>query len=437
VTIMTMSSHRTAVRYRIAVLAAAGLVAGTAAPPAAAKLGDAKPAQAGSTFLVRGARIFDGSRMIEDGSVLVIRGRIAAVGRVGAPRGVPVVDGRGKTLLPGLVDAHVHTLEGTRRDALRFGVTTELEMFGDPGELPEARRQRRSLHRTEAADLWSAGIGVTVPGGHPRVPGWEFPRLTPDADPGRFVADRIREGSDFIKFIVEDGGRFGGPALPTLTPRQVRAVVAAAHQRGRIAVGHAESLENARITVAAGADGVAHVFVDAEADSAFVRAIRGHGAFVVPTFSVFDCGMGADDLLRDPRVRPYLSAAQIGFLQRRNPRCRPSFLQIGSANVRRLHDAGVPIVAGTDAGVNATAAGASMLAELVHLVRAGLTAQQALAAATALPARHFGLADRGRIAPGLRADLLLVRGDPGKDITAVRDIAAIWKNGYRVGRTPD
>jgi imidazolonepropionase-like amidohydrolase len=268
------------------------------------------------------------------------------------------------------------------------------------------------------------------------VPGWEFPRLTADADPDRFVADRIREGSDFIKFIVEDGGRGGGPSLPTLTPGQVTAVVAAAHRRGRITVGHAETLQNARTAVAAGTDGLAHVFVDTDADSAFVRAIRERGAFVVPTLSVFDCGVGAADLLRDPRVRPYLSGEQIWALQRRNPRCQPSLLRVGTANVRRLHDAGVPILTGTDAGVNATAAGASVLAELAHLVAAGLTAQEALAAATAVPARHFGLADRGRIAPGLRADLLLVNGDPSTDITTVRDIAVIWKNGYQVDRTP-
>lgn len=73
------------------------------------------------------------------------------------------------------------------------------------------------------------GIGVTVPGGHPNVPGWDYPRLTPDADPDRFVADRIREGSDYLKFVVDDGGT---PPLPTLTPDQVRAVIAAAHRRG-------------------------------------------------------------------------------------------------------------------------------------------------------------------------------------------------------------
>src|SRR5690606_24309643 len=113
--------------------------------------------------------------------------------------GFRVYDGRGRTLLPGLIDAHVHADDELRHDAPRFGVTTELDMFGDPGRIAAAKRQRRSLRRTTRADLWSAGVGVTVPGGHPRIPDWDYPRLAPDADPDAFVAARVREGSDYVK----------------------------------------------------------------------------------------------------------------------------------------------------------------------------------------------------------------------------------------------
>jgi imidazolonepropionase-like amidohydrolase len=131
-----------------------------------------------------------------------------------------------------------------------------------------------------------------------------------------------------------------------------------------------------------------------------------------------------------------LSVDQVASLRARNPRCKPSYNGVGIANVGLLHAAGVPIIAGTDAGMPGTAPGASMLAELGYLTRAGMTVEQALAAATAVPARHFGLGDRGRIAEGLRADLLLADGDPRKDITALRDIDVIWKNGHRVKRAP-
>lgn len=109
-------------------------------------------------------------------------------------------------------------------------------------------------------------------------------------------------------------------------------------------------------------------------------------------------------------------------------------LQHATANVRALRDAGVPVLAGTDAGNSGTTYGASLHEELDLLVRAGHTPTEALAGATSLPARRFGLTDRGRIATGTRAGLVLVDGDPTTDITATRNIAAIWKNGYPISR---
>ena len=115
---------------------------------------------------------------------------------------------------------------------------------------------------------------------------------------------------------------------------------------------------------------------------------------------------------------------------------RSGFLANATESVRRLHAAGVPVLAGTDAGNPGTTHGATLHEELALLVAAGLTPSEALTAATALPARTFSLADRGRIAPGLRADLVLVDGDPTTNIDATRAIVTIWKNGYVVDRTP-
>lgn len=92
---------------------------------------------------------------------------------------------------------------------------------------------------------------------------------------------------------------------------------------------------------------------------------------------------------------------------------------------------GVPLLAGTDATPFAPLHGESLHRELVLLTEAGLTNEEALAAATSVPARHFGLDDRGRIAPGLRADLVLVDGDPTHDITATSAIADVWRRGVR------
>jgi imidazolonepropionase-like amidohydrolase len=104
-------------------------------------------------------------------------------------------------------------------------------------------------------------------------------------------------------------------------------------------------------------------------------------------------------------------------------------LAYAEAAVTALHRAGVPILAGTDAPSPGLAHGLSIHHELELLVRSGLTPLEALASATSEPARAFGFRDRGRIAEGLRADLVLVNGDPTVDITATRDIVGIWKLG--------
>jgi imidazolonepropionase-like amidohydrolase len=161
----------------------------------------------------------------------------------------------------------------------------------------------------------------------------------------------------------------------------------------------------------------------------------------VPTLTVIAGIEGpgaAKRFATDERIANWLSTTQrrtlIGDWA---PRISHYKLEVALDSVAKLHRAGVDILAGTDAPNPGTAHGASMHHELELLVRAGLTPKAALAAATSMPAKHFRLADRGRIAVGMRADLLLVRGDPTQDIQTTRNIERIWKNGYAVSRDDD
>jgi imidazolonepropionase-like amidohydrolase len=157
-------------------------------------------------------------------------------------------------------------------------------------------------------------------------------------------------------------------------------------------------------------------------------------------------GRGHKALAEDPDLSPYLTArakealaaSSKEFWSRVYPGYDVSMLrfEVAEASIRVLEDARVPILAGTDSPVGGMVFGASLHGELELLVRAGLSPKQALAGATALTAKHFGLSDRGRIAPGARADLVLVRGNPLTDIKATRRITAIWKAGRRVKRDP-
>ena len=393
-----------------------------------------------SALVIRDVRVFDGTRVLERASVLVREGKIASVGKsVEAPAGARVIDGSGKTLLPGLFDAHTHVISPeSLRQALVFGVTTELDMFTSQAQAAQIKRDQAAGKLLDYADLRSAGTLATAPGGHGTEYGLKIPTITSPEEAQAFVDARIAEGSDYIKIIYDDGSAYG-LKFPTLSKATLAALIAAAHQRGRLAVVHAVTLPDARTAIEAGADALVHVFADQPPDAEFARLVAAHHAFVIPTLSVVHsiCGTAAGaPLVRDQRLVPYLPQADVGNLQ-----AVPPFRMVSKAGcaavaetVRRLKAAGVPLLAGTDAPNTGTAHGVSVHGELELLVEAGLTPLEALAAATSVPADRFRLPDRGRIAPGKRADLLLVNGDPTTNIQATRDIVAVWKAGVPVDR---
>lgn len=394
--------------------------------------------------LIQNVRVFDGERTISKSDVLIRDGRIVEVRpRIQHPS-AQTVDGTGKTLLPGLIDSHVHGFPGAASDALRFGVTTEVEMFSMAGKdaLAAEERQRQSYERTAAADIWSSGVGVTPPQGviAKSAPAGSFPTLTNQADAKAFVAVRAAEGSDQIKIFYDDGSWNGArPArYERFTPEQLGRIIAAARELKLKAIVHTGGLEESKTAIAKGATGLAHVFRGGS-DEEFIRLAKQNGAFVIPTLAAIAGASGAGDGTRvanDPKTAAVLSPSQKQTLTSDiKASVNSKVLSEAIATVLRLHSAGVTIVAGTDAPNPGTAHGAAIPIELSYLVRSGLTPTEALRAATSVPARTWDMNDRGRIAPGYRADLLLVAGDPSANIDAIRDIVAVWKNGFQVDRT--
>jgi imidazolonepropionase-like amidohydrolase len=395
---------------------------------------------ASAVTAIRNVRVFDGKIIIPFATVVFSNGVITAAGAsVNVPDSATVIDGTGKTLLPGLIDAHTHLFPGSLERALRFGVTTELDMFTQV-DLARQLRAEQKNGVTNRADMLSAGTLVTVEHGH-GTEYFKIPVYTPGSDPQAFIDARIAEGSDYIKLIDDDGSAYG-VKFNTLTKSDLKALIAAAHKRGKMTLVHIATLQGARDAIAAGADGLAHIFNDVAPDPDFGRFVAAHHAFVVPTLSVNESAAGVASgasLATDPRLQPFLNAAELESLKASFPSRTgsPHNVDYASAAVRELKAAGVPILAGTDAPNPGTAHGVSIHRELELLVKAGLTPVEALTAATSTPARMFHLDDRGRIAKGLRADLLLVNGDPTKDILATRDIAAVFKSGVPLTREPE
>jgi len=397
------------------------------------------PTAPSGSFAITHVRLFDGERTSQDQTIVVRDGRIAAIGnRADVAQGLPEINGSGQTLLPGLIDAHVHAYApNALREAEALGVTTVLDMANVPENVNRDKAAEGSGAGLEGADIFSAGILATVPHGHGTEYGYEVPTLTTPGEAQAWVDARIAEGSDYIKIIIEDGSAYGR-GIPTLDRPTVEALVAAAHKRHKMAVCHIGTCDEAREAVDAGADGLMHLFIDRMPEPGFGEFVAAHHVFVVPTLSVLMSVSSSNEkgkaLASDKRLSDYLAPEDVSNLHKSflNGRAtaKPTHYEAATAAIRQLKAAHATILAGTDAPNPGTALGASMHGELELLVEAGLTPEEALSAATAKAADCFSLGDRGRLAVGKRADLLLVKGDPTVNIADTRNIVAVWKSGH-------
>ncbi len=391
-------------------------------------------------FTIRNVRLFDGVRPLEATSVRVVDGRIDAIGTPSmAASGDAVIDGGGGTLLPGLIDAHVHLLPGCTQLAATFGVTTVVDQFSKPEVIDPERAAVAAAGAGQGpvrADLRSSSIGATAPGGHPTIAYSPLPYVTGPADALPFVEDRLAEGATHLKVIYDDGS---GAMLdiPSLEAATIEALVAAAHRHGLPVVAHVSTARGAVTVARCGVDVLAHAPFDRMTD-AEVRDVVRTGVALIATLSIIDGFPGPDGmmpLLTQPDLTSRLTPRWRRVLDGQSRRWMPPQAPDGDAareNTLALFESGVRVLAGTDAPNPGLVHGASLHRELQHLVRAGLRPADALTAATSAPAEVFGLADRGRLVVGGRADLVLVDGDPIADITATQRLRQVWVLGREV-----
>ena len=346
---------------------------------------------------LRGVRVFRDGRF-GDPEDVIIDGAI-----IGTDAGGALDAESGGYLIPGLIDAHVHVIdEGTLATFASFGVTTVLDM-GNPMALLDPLRGIAGV-----ADLRAAGLVSTSPTSmHAQRMHATSDVLVADAgEADAWVAARVDEGADYIKVVID---------LPGFDQQTVDALVSAAHARGKKVVAHASRFDAVAMAQRAGVDILTHAPLDRPIGGEQAAELGAAGTVVVPTLTMMK-GI----------VEGLKAAGMPG------PAYEPA-----RASVAELYAAGMPILAGTDAnavpfGPSSPPFGDSLHQELELLVEAGLLPEEALEAATSVTAAHFGLTDRGRIEPGLRADLVLLDSDPVDDIAATRGIRGVWIAGSRL-----
>lgn len=398
-------------------------------------------------MLIRDVRVIDGvgEGPLDGRDVLVAGDRILAVEPHDPDRSVPhgttVVDGAGRTLLPGLIDAHAHyTLDPTegsigviarRPDAeivlaaaghaataLRAGVTTA-RGAGSVRNLEVALRDSIAAGHVPGPRLVVAGTAVGITGGH----GYQF-GLEADGPDALVTATRqvVRDGADVVKVIASEAAMLTTTGLapgrtvhgaPELTEVDLRAIVGAAAELRVRVMSHAQDAESVRRSAAAGVTSVEHAWL---ADRRAIEAVAAAGAWLVPTLVVTDVNRTLPGLTPVQRERQDL-------IERRH-----------RASTEAAIELGVPLATGTDTGeVGVTAD--LVWREIGLLHDHGATPMTAIKAATSSGARLLGLEDAiGSIEAGKVADLILVEGDPLQDLGRLADPILVVQAGVVVSR---
>ncbi|MBN1359091.1 MAG: amidohydrolase family protein [Sedimentisphaerales bacterium] len=383
-----------------------------------------------ATLVIENARVIVGDGTVKDSATVVIAGkRITAVSAESAPPDAAKrIDARGMTLMPGLIDTHIHFFGLTARgeaafraqietlapkylkDFLRYGVTT-VKSLADPLDLVLELRTQVREGRLPGPRILLVGPCFTAPGGHPAVTlGQDDPWMrseigieVDDEDTARREVRRLAaKGVDAIKAALEAGGGTGMPeTMPRLSVEVLRAIVDEAHQHKLRVTVHTHREQDVIDAVASGADGVEHGVSSATlSDDKVANALLDGNVAYTPTLWIMS---------QDRETESF---------------------EIAKRNLKTLSDKGVRIIVGTDTLCSMPSPGLNTIQETEFMAQAGLTPERIIRAGTRDAAEHLGLlADLGTVEAGKIADLVLVGGDPLKDIARLHQVQMVIKEG--------
>jgi imidazolonepropionase-like amidohydrolase len=376
-----------------------------------------------------GARIIDGTGKapMQNATLIVRNGRIEAVGpSVKPPAGAQRIDASGKTIIPGLASGHSHINAASQLERYaRYGITSVMSLGGD--DEIAVRDQLRSEHPAGYAHLFIAGPIV----------------VSKTPEDARKAVDLVAAAkTDIVKFRLDDNLGKG----TKMSPDVYTAIFDEAHKKGmRVAV-HVVVLSDAKAVLKLGANMIAHSVRDQDIDDETIALLKKNNAIYCPTFtrelSTYVYGE-KPAFLNDPFLLKNVDQAELAKVQdqafqekMRNDQGGQWYkehLPVAMRNMKKVFDAGVPVVMGTDSGApTGRFQGYFEHVELEYMVQAGLTPMQTLVASTSNVAKFLRASDLGTIEPGKSADLLVLDANPLDDIKNTRKIDSVYIAGKRV-----
>ncbi len=359
-------------------------------------------------LVIEDIKLFDGEKVFESATVGVKDGMITVIDTLQERkyRSKVKINGFGKTLVPGLINSHVHAFEKAHlRQAAKNGVLTLIDLFNTPSVALHLKQYSDS---TNYPYYYSSGFVVTAPGGHCTQYGFSVPTIDDVNKVPEFVNNRLHEGSDFIKIIVEPGTETN--SIPSLSEHLLKKTIEYCNEKGILTVVHVSYKSDALKAAQFGATGLAHIWKRGSStlSNEELDLIVGSKTFIIPTL-----------LVRKKILEDNPSGIEVSLDELQD-------------EVLKLHRAAVPILAGTDPPNYNLDFGQDLINELSLLVEAGLTELEALKAATSIPSVQFRLRERGFIKSGYSADFIMINGDPTVNIQNLRSIEGVWKRGKLV-----